>query len=200
MRAFAPSGPARLAAGLALACCLGCGTKNLSELAGDAKKAATDAAGQAGEAAKGLTQSAQKVTTKAAETMELAGSMELTLDQPYKTSACYVKFMAFKSGRPSILQLQSYREAGQEGFPSAFVRAEVSAGTLAELVGQTVGAQAFVQPQADGPTWAPQPALVQLKILAVDAKTLTAEIVGGALVHSGTAAAQPVKGVLKGVL
>jgi hypothetical protein len=103
-------------------------------------------------------------------------------------------------GRPSVLQLQSYRDAAQESFPSALVRAQVSASTVAELKGQTVPAELFVQPQKDGPTWSTRGELVQLKIVSVEAKTLTAEIAGGALIHDGTGASQAVKGTLQAVL
>ena len=126
--------------------------------------------------------------------------MELTLDAPVKTGACYVQLLTIPGGRPGILQLQSYREAAQESFPSAFVRAQVTVGTVAELKGQTVPAELFVQSQKDGPTWSTRGELVQLKIVSVEAKTLTAEIAEGTLINDGTGASQAVKGTLQGVL
>jgi hypothetical protein len=178
----------------------GCGGKSVSDIAGDIKKAATQTADKAKETAQSITPSAQSVTTKAAEAVALAGSMELTLDAPLKTGACYAQWLSLPGGRPSVLQLQSYREAAQESFPSAFVRAQVSAGTVAKLKGQTVPAELFVQPQKDGPTWSTRGELVQLKIVSVEAKTLTAEIVGGALSNDATGVTQTVKGTLQGVL
>jgi hypothetical protein len=187
------------AAFLAVVSLAGCGTK-VSDLASSLKDTATGVADKAGKAARDAAQTAQNVTGKASEALELAGSMELTVDAPLKFSACYVKFITSKTGRPSVLQLQSYREPSQESFPSALVRAQVSASDLPGLKGQTIPAQLFVQAQKDGPVWSTNKDLVQLKITAVDAKTMSAELVSGSLLNASTGASQAVKGAFQGVL
>lgn len=183
----------------ALACLGGCG-KKVSDLASSLKETASSVAGKAEEAAKNVAQSAQNITGKAGEALDLAGSMELTLDAPLRTSGCYAKFIVSQAGRGNVLQLQSYRDASQESFPSAMIRAPVSAAKLAELQGQTVAAQLYVQAKEEGPAWSTQQELVQLKITAVDEKTVSAELVSGTLQNAASGASQPVKGVFKGVL
>lgn len=193
------TGPARLAALSLLATAVwftGCG-KKVSDIASSIKDKAADMAGKAKDAAQ---DAAQNVTGKATEALNLAGSMDLTVDAPLKTDACYVKFIPAKTGRPSVLQLQSYRDAKQESFPAALLRAQVSAADLAQLNGQTVPAELFVQGQEDGPTWSTTTDLVQLKITALDDKNLSAELVAGSLLNANTGASQAVKGVFKGVL
>ena len=126
--------------------------------------------------------------------------MQLTIDQPLQISACYASFSHLKAAGAGILQVQSYREAEQESFPSVFVRATCSAATLAELAGQTLAAQMFVQPQQNGPIWAATTQPIQLKIASVDEKQLKAEIVSGNLANSGTGATLAVTGSFQGVL
>lgn len=193
----------RLAWGTIILAVTGCGGKSISELATDVKQAATQAAsqatGKAEQVAQNVTQAAQNVTGTVSENLALAGSMELTLDAPLKTNACYVRFLTF-NGRPSVLQWQSYREASQETFPSVFGQAQVSAAKVAELAGQTIPAELFVQPQQEGPVWCTQREPVQLKIVAVDPQAFAIEVVGGALVNARSGARQPVKGTLRGVL
>ena len=194
--------PTKLAALTLFAAALwftGCG-KKVSDIASSIKDTAADMAGKAKDAAQDATQAAQNMTGKARAALDLAGSMDLTLDAPLKANACYVKFIPSKTGRPSVLQLQSYRDAKQESFPAAFVRAQVSAANLTQLNGQTVPAELFVQGQQDGPTWSTNKELVQLKIMLSDEKNFSAEVVAGSLFNSNTGVSQAVKGVFKGAL
>ena len=177
----------------------GCG-KKVSEIANSIKNTAADVAGKAEKAAQNAAQTAQNATGKASEALALVGSMELTLDGPLKTNACYVKLITSADGRASVLQMQSYQNASQESFPSALLRAQVSAANLADLNGQTIPAQLFVQAQKDGPTWSTQQELVQVKITVVDAKNVSAELAGGSLLNASTGASQAVKGTFKGVV
>ncbi len=181
----------------------GCG-KSVSELASSVKDAASegmqsvkDTAQQVGQ---DVADKARGVTDKAAETLEMAGTMQLKIDQPLQVSACYASFSRVQAAGVGVLQLQSYRDAPQEAFPSVFVRASCSAATLADLAGQTLAAQMFVQAQENGPVWSATDQPVQLKITAVEEKQLKAEIVSGSLAHSGTGATQAVSGTFEGVL
>ncbi|NLF70643.1 MAG: hypothetical protein GX575_16550 [Candidatus Anammoximicrobium sp.] len=181
----------------------GCG-KSVSDIASSVKDAASQGVQSVKDTAQQMSQdvagTARGMTDKAAQGLALAGSMQLTLDQPLQVSACYASFSPFPSAGAGVLQLQSYRDAQQESFPSVFVRASCSSAALAELTGQTLAAQMFVQPQQNGPVWSAIAEPVQLKITAVDKTELKAEIVGGSLANSGTGAAQAVTGTFQGVL
>ena len=181
----------------------GCG-KSVSDLASSVKDAASegmqsvkDTAQQVGQ---DVADKARGVTDKAAETLEMAGTMQLKIDQPLQVSACYASFSRVQAAGAGVLQLQSYRDAQQEAFPSVFVRASCSSATLAELAGQTLAAQMFVQAQENGPVWSATDQTVQLKITAVEKQQLKAEIVSGSLANSGTGATQAVTGTFEGVL
>jgi hypothetical protein len=182
----------------------GCGGKSVSDLASSVKDAASQGVQSVKDTAQQVSQdvtgAAQGVTDKASQAVEMAGTMKLTIDQPLEISACYASFSHLQAAGAGVLQLQSYRDAQQESFPSVFVRAQCSAATLAELAGQTIGAQMFVQPQQNGPLWIATAQPVQLKITAVDGKSLKAELAGGSLTHSVTGASQAVTGAFEGVL
>jgi predicted small secreted protein len=181
----------------------GCG-KSVSDLASSVKDAASqgvqsvqDTAQQVG---KDVVTKAQGMTDKASQTLELAGSIQLTIDKPLQISACYANFSHLETAAAGVLQLQSYRHAQQESFPSVFVRAPCSSAKLSELSGQTLAAQMFVQPEQNGPVWSATAQPVQLKITAVEDKQLKAEIVGGSLANSSTGTTQAVTGTFQGVL
>ena len=150
----------------------GCGGKSVSDLASSVKDAASQGVQSvkdtAQQVSKDVAGAAQGVTDKASQAVEMAGTMKLTIDQPLEISACYASFSHLQAAGAGVLQLQSYRDAQQESFPSVFVRAQCSAGTLAELAGQTIGAQMFVQPQQNGPLWTATAQPVQLKITAIE--------------------------------
>ena len=130
--------PAAVSAALAILIGLilaaGCG-KSVSDIAGSIRDAAQQGAQQVSksvsETAGQVTQEAQRVTDKVGGELGMAGSAELTIDAPLQTKACFAKLIASQVGRPSVLQLQSYRDARDETFPSVFVRAQVPTGGLA---------------------------------------------------------------------
>jgi hypothetical protein len=89
--------------------------------------------------------------------------------------------------------MTSYETADAETFPSVFLRATVKVSTAAELVGQTVACQAFVQPTRDGPVWHTRPdSPLQLEVDELTDGKLIGRIVGGKLVLQG--GEQPVTG------
>jgi len=192
-----------LSAGLLFATA-GCGGKNISDLASSVKDAASQGAQTVKDTAKQVSEdlggTARGMADKASQAAQLAGTMKLAIDPPLEISACYANFSRLQAAGIGVLQLQSYRDARQESFPSVFIRVQHSVATLAELAGQTLDAQMFVQPQENGPLWTATAEPVQLKITSVEDKTLRAEIVGGILVHSDTGATQAVTGAFEGVL
>jgi hypothetical protein len=172
----------------------GCSKEKFNELADKAKAAVTEQAEKVKEQA-GVAKDAAK------ETLALAGNFELDLDAPMTTSACYVEFIQQGSGRPNVLRMRSYRDAAKESFPSVMFHAPITAGGVSELVGQTIPGQLFVQKEANAPTWSCASGTnVEVKIVSVADKVLSAEIVGGAVVSSQSGADQPVTGKITGVI
>ncbi len=181
----------------------GCDT-DVGELASSVKEAASEGVDKVSETvsetAAEVKDTVQDATDTVSEGVGLAGSIDMKLDSPIQAGACYAKFVQPASSRPGVFQLQSYRDAADESFPSVFVQAQVSAATLVELTGQTLPAQVFVQSTQDGPTWHAETDPIQLKIGAVEDKLISAEIVSGALVNADTGVSQPIQGTFSGVL
>jgi len=182
---------------------IGCDT-DVGELTTSIKDAATEGVEKAtqtvSESAKEAKETIQDTTATVSEEVGLAGSIDMTLESPIQIGACYVEFVQPTSSRPGVLQLQSYREAASESFPSIFVQAQVSAATVAELVGQTLPAQVFVQTTEDGSPWHTETDLVQITIVSVDGRMVSAEVVDGTLLNANTGDKQPIQGSFRGVL
>lgn len=178
----------------------GCSSEKLNELANKAKQTVSEQADKITDTVKEKTGVA---TDAAKEQLALAGSCELTLDAPLNTSACYVSFLPQGSGRPSVLQLRSYRDAAQESFPSVFFQTQVKAGGISELQGQTLPGELFIQKAQDGPVWSCKAgAHVDLKVVSTsaDGKQVSAEFVGGSVSSSQSGSDQTVTGKVTGVL
>lgn len=175
----------------------GCSKEDLTGALDKAKNAVTENAAKAKQAVQGTM---ADTTQQVQEQLNLAGSIELTADAPIKTDACYVRLLPQGSGRPTVLQLQSYRDAERETFPSIFLQAHVQANSIGELIGEPLAARLFVQREAQGPILFSEVATpIELKIIAVEDKLLTAELSGTALRDTATGAELPVTGKLTGV-
>lgn len=145
-------------------------------------------------------QAVSKTTELVKEQTQLAGQFELALDGPVKAGRCYATLVSFASGRPSVLTMSSSKAEEDETFPSVLLRAEVSAGTLAELSGQKVAAQLYVQTEADGPVWhSPEGQPVEVSITAAADGSVEGEVLGGTLVRTDTGQGTEVKGTFSGV-
>ena len=127
------------------------------------------------------------------------GNIELTLDQPVKTSGCSASLISLGAGRRRVLQVTSCQDPTQEHFPSVFLRAEVSADTPAALVGQKLAARAYVQVRRDGPVWHSLPDRpVELTVTFANGTGVEGELLGGRLVSTETGQAVDVKGKFTG--
>jgi hypothetical protein len=174
----------------------GCNKSEVSQLVDTVKERAAESTEKVKQS---VTGELAEATDAVQQQLQLAGSMQLELDQPLSTQACYVQFLAQGSGRPTVLQIQSYRAAEAESFPSVFLHAKVDAQTPQELAGRVVAARLFIQPQQDGPTWyAPVGSPVELSIVSVDEQSLRAELPGGTL-RSTADAETSITGTLEGV-
>jgi len=172
---------------LALACLVGCKEGGVSDAVREGVEGVKEAVSQTTEAVK--------------EHTSLAGSIELTVDKPLKTGRCYLALVSLTSGRPGILQMTSYQNAGDESFPSVFFRAEVSAAELAELVGQEVAGQLYVQAVKDGPVWhSADDRPVRVAITSAADGSIEGEVRGGDLVNTDTGQSNSVTGKFAGSL
>jgi hypothetical protein len=194
---------ARLASLALLVVVLGCGT-DVSELASSVRDAASQGLDKAKEAAGDVSRSvadrARGAAGSLSETLGMAGSFDLVVGEPLKIDACYARCIAVGPDRPAVLQLQSYQESERESFPSAFLRAEVTAADIGGLVGQTVEAQLFVKRRQDQPTLYTRDAPVQVTIRRIEDGLLIGEISGGALSSHETAAPVAVSGSFRGLI
>jgi hypothetical protein len=154
----------------------------MSELVDKVKKTASDGTERVQQA---VSDTVSDTSGDIQETLKLAGRMELQLDAPVSTDACYARFITQPNGRPSAFQLRSYRSADKETFPSVFLQAQVQAKTPGELIGQVVSARLFVQSEQSGAVfYAPHAAPVELKIVSIKEGMVDAELVGGSLVST----------------
>ena len=193
---------------LALALLVGgaaCSKEKLNEMVEKSKeqinKGVEQAQQQADQVKQKISEGASKASDTAQQQLQLAGDMQLTLDEPLKASACYVIFIPANAGRPSVLKVKSYRDAKTETFPSVLIQATVEAASLTELRGQTVAAQMYVQTEANGPIWfADGGRPVQLKIATVEDKVVSAQIAGGTLVNATDGKQLPAAAQLNGVI
>lgn len=142
-----------------------------------------------------------KTTELVKEQADLAGHFELTLDGPVKTGRCYVSLISFPSGRPGVLQISSCKQSGDETFPSLFLRAEVSAGTLAELAEEKLAAQLYVQAEPEGPVWhSPDDQPVELTISTAGDTSVEGQLLRGSLINTDTGQSVAVTGKFIGSL
>lgn len=169
---------------LVFAAIVGCGNEKLNALAEKAKAAAAKGAESV---KKQVAEKVGDVGTELQETAQLAGRINLTLDSPIETKACYARFVSQGSKRPTVFELRSYRSPDQEEAPSVLFHAQVQAGSVAELSGQVVAGRLFVQPTSEGPTWySTTSSPVELKITSVTDQEFTAEIVSASLQNTQT--------------
>jgi hypothetical protein len=181
----------RLAA-VGLAGVLLAGCDNMSDLR--IRKAADERAARAARQVSGVVEKVQKV-------VKPTGSLELTLDGPIKTRACYATLILSHSTRPAVLQLTSYENESAETFPSVMIRAEVVAAAPADLRGQSVVAQLFAQTTKDGPIrHTERGGGVELKIVEVSSDTITGEIVMGSVANTDTGQSIDITGKFTAIL
>ncbi len=183
---------------LALATAFGCSKEDLTGALDKAKNAVVENA----EKAKDVVQEKMETTTEQVqEQLNLAGSFELTAGEPLKTDACYVRLVQQSNGRPTVLQLASYRDVEREAFPSVFLQAQVEAASLSDLVGKTISGRLFIQREANGPVlFSEDGSPVELSITSVDEQLMSAELTNAKLRETTSAIEIPVTGTLQGVV
>lgn len=141
----------------------------------------------------GLQQARDQVASQAGQ----AGKIRLELDPVVEVNSCFATLIGFRDGRPSVLLLQSYRDVEQESFPSVLLRATVPSVVPAELAGQTIEAELFVQVADAGPIWSSD-GPVSLQIVSADAEKVSARILGGTLRRADTLESRSITGEVEG--
>lgn len=175
----------------------GCG-QDLGDIASSVRDTASQGVDRARQMADGAAETARDTGSRLAETAGMAGHFDLEVGEPLKTSACYVQLITLGPDRPSVLQLQSYRDAERESFPSVFFRAKVAEADYSGLVGQTIDGQLFVKFQSDTPTFSTQDGPVQVRIDTIEEQQLTGQIVAGSLTAATDGTVLPVSGTFRG--
>lgn len=175
----------------------GCG-QDLGDIASSVRDTASQGVDRARQMADGAIETARDTGSQLAETAGMAGHFDLEVGEPLKTSACYVQLITLGPERPSVLQLQSYRDAERESFPSVFFRAEVTEADFSGLVGQTIDGQLFVKFQPDAPTFSTRGGPVQVRIEAIEEQQLTGEIIAGSLTAATDGTVRSVSGTFRG--
>jgi hypothetical protein len=80
------------------------------------------------------------------------GEMQLATSTPVSLTNISMSVLVIGDGRPNVLQIQ-LTNPNPQAVPAVFVRAETTATSVAQLIGQTVPVKMFVQPTAAGPIW-----------------------------------------------
>lgn len=177
---------------------IGCSKEDLTGALDKAKNAVSENATKAKDAVQAKMES---TTEQVQEQLNLAGSIELTAGDMVKTDACYVSLIPQGAGRPTVLQLQSYRDAERESFPSVFLQAHVQANSITELIGEPLAARLFVQRDAEGPVlFSDVDSPIELTITGVENQVISAQLTGSKLRDTTTGAEIPVTGSISGVL
>ena len=175
----------------------GCDSAKLKSLADRAKNAASQGTEQI---KKQVTDQVDSATAEIQETLQMAGKINLTLDSPFETKACYARIVKQGSNRPTVFELRSYSSPDREEFPAVFFHSQIRVKSAAEMTGLVVSGRLFVQLVADGPTWYSQTGSpVELRITSIENKVLTAEIVSASLHNTHTGASTEVTGTFSAV-
>jgi hypothetical protein len=182
-----------------LGAALGCSQDKVNELLEKGKQSLDEGQQAVSNSLESAKASAESASGTAKEALQLAGKFELDLESRVATSGCYSRLLPAAGERSAVLQLQSYRDAGSESFPSVFLRGLVSADDAASLVGETIAVEMFVQTEPNGPVWfTPRESPVQFTITAADAEQIVGRIDSGELQRTD-GASHAVSGEVTGI-
>lgn len=138
---------------------------------------------QIAQATKNVQAAVEQVQETAAQATGISvGSVELSLDGPLRIEQCFANFTPKGISRPGVLQLMTYEDPKEEGFPSVLLWASGDAASATELVGQTIEGHLFVQREAGRGTWSSSTlrpiaiTVVQADLLSVTCEIADAEV------------------------
>ena len=177
---------------------VGCSKEDLTGALDKAKGAVAEGTAKAKQV---VQENVETTTQQVQEQLNLAGSFDLTAGEPLKTNACYVSLIPQGAGRPTVLQLQSYRDADRDSPPFVFLQAHVQANSIADLVGEPLSARLFVQRDAQGPIlFSDVSTPIEFEITSVEEQQVSAKLTNAVLRDTATGAEIPVTGSMTGVL
>jgi len=184
---------------------IGCSKDDLNNLANKAKNAVSEGSAQVKDTVGEQVDSAKNTIVGAKAEVEqqlnMAGSIKLNVGSKVQTTACYVHLLKQGSGRPTVLQFRSYRDAESESFPSIFLQAQVQAASAAELANQTVQCRLFVQLEEHGGVFfAEANTPVELRIISVEENLVKAVLGRASLLDTATGNMVTTTGQFEGVL
>jgi hypothetical protein len=176
----------------------GCSKEDLTGALDKAKNAVAEGTEKAKQA---VQEKMEATTDQVQKELNLAGSFDLTAGDPLKTKACYVSLIPQGSERPTILQLQSYRDIDSDSPPFVFLQAHVQANSLEDLVGEPLSARLFVQREAQGPILSSdESAPIEFKITSIEDTQVAFALGDAVLRDTSTGEEIPVTGSMTGVL
>ena len=174
---------------------MGCGNKQLEELASKAQQGIDQAKEKSGE----LSKQVQNIPNQVAAVT--AGEIKLTLDAPVTATTCAARFTPPTAGRRGLLQIGTSVTSGPKSFPAVYLHAPTDAASLQALVGQTVQGQLFVaksETQGHYQSAAEKPLTVQ--IVKVENNVVTCQLQGAELQCLDQPQTVPVAGTLVGAV
>lgn len=178
---------------------LGCGNKQLEDLAAKAQKGIDQAKQQASDVSKEVQKTAQSLPS--AVTAVTAGEIKLTLDAPLGSATCSARFTPPANGRRGVLQIGTSVSGGPQSYPAVYLHAPTDATTLQSLVGQTALGELFVaksETQGHYQSTADKPVSVQ--IVKLENNVVTCQIQAAELTCLDQPQTVPVTGTLIGAL
>lgn len=164
---------------------------NLTEI----KKKVSEKVGNVVE--KGVEKAKQAVTQVEQKVAPQPEGIEFEAGGPLRAEACYVTLTRVRDGEPAILELSTFESGKAEKHPSVYVRAEVSAANLAELQGQKLQAQIYLQHKPEGPVWqTAEGGHVVLSVIQANNERIVCEVSEGQLVNMADGSTIQCKGKL----
>lgn len=173
----------------------GCGSKELEDLAAQAKQGVEQAKQKVSEAQK----SAQSLPGAVAALTK--GDIKLVLDTPVNASTCAARFTPPKDGRAGLFQIGTSVSTGPKSYPAVYLHAPTEATDLQSLVGQTVQGQLFIaKAEKTGHFQSPDEKPVSVQIVKVENNVVTCQIQGAELAGIDQTQTVPVSGQMTGAI
>ncbi len=174
--------------GLVLIFSIGCGNKQLEDLAAKAKQQVND-----------VQKSVQQMPSAVAAVT--AGEIKLTLDGPVNSSTCSARFTPPKDGRNGLFQIGTSVATGPQSFPAVYLHAPTDASSLQALVGKTVYGELFIaksESQGHYQSAGDKPLAVQ--IVKVENNVVTCQLQNAEVTGLDQPQTLPVSGTLVGAV
>ncbi|WP_425614945.1 hypothetical protein NA78x_004829 [Anatilimnocola sp. NA78] len=177
----------------------GCGSKQLEDLAAQAKQGLDQAKQTAGDATKKAEEAVKQLPS--AVTAVTAGEIKLVLDAPVNSTTCSARFTPPTAGRAGLLQIGTSVATGPQSFPAVYLHAPTDAADLPALVGKTLYGQLFVaksESQGHYQSAADKPLAVQ--VVKVENNVVTCQLQSAEVKSLDLGQAIPVSGTLVGAI